>query len=182
MPDRMFEGQHADEKVERLIRRHPVIFIGETLIILILLIIGVIGLVVARGVFDPPAEQIGLAILSFYFFFVWFLYLVFFITYYFDITFLTNERLVEVAQKNLFAREESEVTLDHVQNVTARQTGVLQTVFNFGTVIVETAGEGTGPTGRLAGRQQIFELENIPTPNDTARLITNLHAEHLKGK
>jgi len=54
---------------------------------------------------------------------------------------VTNQNLIQILQAGLFSRKVSRLSVSNVEDVTANQHGILQTIFNYGTLIVETAGE-----------------------------------------
>src|SRR3989344_3187016 len=73
--------------------------------------------------------------------FIWLFSFLLWIDYYFDVWIITNERIVNIDQKGLFARHMSELNFGSVQDVTTVVTGILPTVLNYGDVVVQTAGE-----------------------------------------
>lgn len=52
---------------------------------------------------------------------------------------LTNERLIDISQKNPFSRAVAEIPMDIVQDVTYEVKGPVQLMLNYGVVIVQTA-------------------------------------------
>jgi L-asparagine transporter-like permease len=54
---------------------------------------------------------------------------------------LTNKHLIKVEQNGLFARKVSQLSLSRVQDVNGSHRGILATVFRYGTVEVQSAGE-----------------------------------------
>jgi hypothetical protein len=54
---------------------------------------------------------------------------------------VTDQNLIQILQGGLFARKISRLSVSNVEDVTADQHGFLPTIFNYGTLIVETAGE-----------------------------------------
>lgn len=57
--------------------------------------------------------------------------------------FLTNESVIQEIQHSLFSKHEQTVSLGSVEDVSFRQTGVFQTMFNYGTIRLSTEGEET---------------------------------------
>ncbi len=57
--------------------------------------------------------------------------------------FLTNESVIQEIQHSLFAKHEQTVSLGSVEDVSFRQTGLLQAVFGYGTIRLSTEGEET---------------------------------------
>lgn len=80
---------------------------------------------------------------------------------------LTDQHLVVVVRNSLFSRGVSHLTLDRVQDVSFKKTGILQTVFNYGTLEVETAGE-----------HENFEFLYAPNPGSLSNLITDTHEKY----
>ncbi len=64
-----------------------------------------------------------------------------FLDYYLDNWIITNHRIISIEQKNLFSRTVSEQALYRVQDVTAESRGIFATVFEYGTVFVQSAGQ-----------------------------------------
>ena len=54
---------------------------------------------------------------------------------------VSDRSLIQIVQKGLFIRKISRLSMSNVQDVTADHEGFLATIFNFGTLTIETAGE-----------------------------------------
>ena len=61
--------------------------------------------------------------------------------YYLDVLIVTNNRIFDITQEGLFKRTSSSFRIDKIQNVTVDQKGIIETLFDFGTIKLETAGE-----------------------------------------
>lgn len=57
--------------------------------------------------------------------------------------FMTNESVIQEIQQSLFARHEQTVSLGSIEDASFRQTGIIQTLFNYGTIRLSTEGEET---------------------------------------
>lgn len=64
---------------------------------------------------------------------------------------LTNLHLIQTNQLGLFNRSLSQLSLARIQDVTYRKHGLLATLFNFGDIEVETAGEDENFVFRQVG-------------------------------
>lgn len=73
---------------------------------------------------------------------------------------ITDSNVTQVLQVGLFNRKVSELSMHNVEDVTAKQHGILQTFLNFGTLNIETAGE-----------QNNFTFVYCPNPNAYAKAI-----------
>jgi hypothetical protein len=152
-----FPGQRQNERVISIVHRHwfniaTHFFVVATVSLLILVSLIVTSLL-------PKSFGLALDAALFSFFLSGFLLLLWvyiFITwidYYFDVWIITNERIINIEQKNLFIRTISEVTLTRIQDVTATIEGFFPTLLDFGDVVVQTAGEETH-----------FHFRNVPNP------------------
>ncbi len=54
---------------------------------------------------------------------------------------LTSDSLTQITQNGLFNRQTSQLSLGNLEDVTAEQRGIIPSMFGFGTLRVETAGE-----------------------------------------
>ncbi|MEO6077837.1 MAG: PH domain-containing protein [Candidatus Andersenbacteria bacterium] len=95
--------------------------------------------------------------------FVWVMFVAMWTNYYMDVLIITNQRLIDMEQFILFSREEVSIPLDKIQDITIEIKGVLQTMFKFGRVEIQTAG-----TEREA------VMEDIKDPEQVKRSIDEL--------
>jgi uncharacterized membrane protein YdbT with pleckstrin-like domain len=141
----LFPGQKPDEQVKLLVRPHWLVMLRPLAAILFLAIIPVVVLAVLSANQVEPFSGIGLAItavtvpayyltLITWFFIAW-------VDYYLDVGIITDHRIIDIDQRGLFRRNVAELDCKMVQDINADKTGILQTLFNFGDVIVQTAGE-----------------------------------------
>jgi membrane protein YdbS with pleckstrin-like domain len=84
--------------------------------------------------------------------------------WYFDSFVITNKRIININQKRLFARSVFEANLVHVQDVTYEINGILASIFNYGTVRVQTAAASSS-----------FEIPSVEKPKEVQELIMDLH-------
>lgn len=94
-----------------------------------------------------------------------------FVLYYLNIHVVTNIRIVDIDQTGLFNHTVSELRLEKIEDVTSETKGVLGTLFNFGTVYVQTA-----------GAKERFEFENIPDPAMVSKMILDLYSKEKNGE
>lgn len=164
-----FPGQEADEQIFIFTRRHPIAFLPMLAIIIAMTLLGIIlifFLGIGRFLSYNSQILIGSAFLLFMMLFT----LVEFFDFYFDLHIVTDRRLVDIDQQRLFNRSVAELLLKDVQDVEANPKGILETLFNFGTVMIQTA--GTKPN---------FEFDKIPFPVETGAMILDLSEQENKG-
>lgn len=83
---------------------------------------------------------------------------------------VSDKNITQVLQVGLFDRKVSELSMGNVEDVTARQAGIFPTMFNYGVLIIETAGE-----------QNNFTFKYCPNPNAYAKAISDCRIEFIKG-
>ncbi len=156
-----------------LIRRHWITYIPLFIIIDFMLIPLAITVVYTRinaSSLDPTTIYAIIVLGSVYALCVLSLFLFGFVDYYLDVDIVTNERVVDIEQNGFFHRTISELYLEQVEDVTAEVKGVLPTLFNFGNIYIQTAGE-----------RENFVFKSVPRPYETAKMIIDLHEAALEG-
>lgn len=86
-----------------------------------------------------------------------------------NVVLVTNEKITQVTYRTIFDRKISQLSIGDVQDVTVSQTGILARIFNYGTLVVETAGE-----------QQNYTFSYVPEPYGASKSIVHAHEENLK--
>jgi len=174
----LYLNLHTDEKILFVVRHHWAGFLGTLGLFIAMAAFPLLLVFVAKLIFSSQLPQymsiLVTATSGYYLFLVTFLFGAW-INYYYDIVFITTERILNVNQKGLLARDVSELSLQQVQDVSTQMHGILRSFFNYGTLIVETAGEGTSDVQMAHGLQGYFSVEDLPDPNRLARVISELH-------
>ncbi len=174
----LYLNLHADEKIHYIVRHHWAGFLGTLGLVLGMALVPIVLLFISGALLDGSLEGAGPIVFLFISgFFVFLLTFLFgsWINYYYDIVFITNKRILNVDQKGLLSRGTSELPMKQVQNVSAQVEGFLQTTFNYGTLVIETAGAGTSDDPNRPGLQGYFTIHDLPDPNRLARIIIEFH-------
>lgn len=76
--------------------------------------------------------------------------------------FMTNESVIQEVQDSLFARREQTVSLGSIEDASFKQTSILQTIFDYGTIRLSTEGQETTYVFRYVTnpKKQIAILNN----------------------
>jgi len=134
MPDKYFEDQLDDEEVLYVFRKHPIVMRKG-------LILGMFGplIGVLPATFKP---ELG---------FGWFfgglllgcvlgliLYFPSWLSWYFSVIVVTNQRFIQIHQKGFFSRSVSDLTLNHIQSMNYKIEGLEETLLGFGTIVIQT--------------------------------------------
>ncbi len=177
-PAFLYLNLHPGEEIKIIIRHHWAGFLGILALTTAMALVPIVFIALALTLPSHPFENIIPLIVLFISGFFLFLQTFLFgswINYYYDIVFITNQRLLNVDQRGLLSRETSELSLRQIQNVSADVDGFLQTAFNYGKLVVETAGAGTGEDVHRPGLEGYFTIDDLPDPNRLARIIIELH-------
>jgi uncharacterized membrane protein YdbT with pleckstrin-like domain len=156
------------EKLVFLLRRHPITMLPLAIVTLVLLTspFGV-GWYIQNFLPELPQDQttfLPLVLIgSIFFLFAWLFLFQYFMDYYLDTWIVTSRRIINIEQSGLFHRTMSELRLYRVQDVTASINGLWATMFNYGEVEVQTAGE-----------KLRFTFEQVRHPNDVSKAILEL--------
>lgn len=161
-----FDGQDSDEHIVLLLRQHPAVFIPRVLLVLgmILLpilippLLSMLDLEISAGdtVFAAGVTLLWVMIIISVIavtFFLW----------YFNVSIVTNQRIVDIDFSQLFNHTVSECQLEKIEDVTHTNVGMWAVVFDYGTIYIQTAAE-----------QREFEIRNVPRPRDVQDTINDL--------
>ena len=161
-------NQLEGEEVIEIIRRDIFILVKKVLFFLLIAILPfILGTIFigsmpsfVDGEFSYP---LILVFVSSYYLFIWLFFFFSFLDYYLDVWIVTNQRIISVEQEGFFSRTISEQRIDKIQDVTSESHGVFPTVFNYGFVHIQTAGQ----TNR-------FVFEEVPDPDGIRDLVIKL--------
>jgi len=136
-----------NEHIIATVRRHWWVMLSETLFIVVLAAAPVFFYEGLMIVFSQSSIETGDTLALFTFVYslwllcLWMAFFLIWTNYYLDVWVITDKQMIDVEQKGLFNREISNLRLDRIQDVTIQVKGVLGTVFKFGNIIVQTAGD-----------------------------------------
>lgn len=139
-----FSGKRPDENIILLMRKHWLILVYKLIPVLLalLMIWGFhwAGPGILATVFNLESAFFTL-VESFLWMFLWVILFVTWVDYYLDVWIITDQRIIDIEQLGFFRRQISELSHEKIQDVTSEVQGVIPTLFNFGFVYVQTAGE-----------------------------------------
>ncbi|MDP2670945.1 MAG: PH domain-containing protein [bacterium] len=164
-----FETQGPDEKIELLLRAHEITNLGWIVSVVVLAFFG-LGFFLFSLTLDSPFSTLQSALLLV----VWLLLLIGFalqryLYWFFNVYLVTNKKIVDVDFLNLFYKQISETPLENIQDSTYRAAGFFQNHFDYGDLMIQTAGE-----------TENFEFLNIPDPDGVQEKIMDLSAQAKK--
>jgi uncharacterized membrane protein YdbT with pleckstrin-like domain len=168
-----FESQETDEKVVFVIRHHWTILIVPFIVGSVVLgLTGIIVLILSSFgniTLSESGETIATCVVSLIFLFTILYVFLSWLIRYLNVIILTGEHLVEIQQLGVFSRKISELDLDCIEDASSAQKGFIQTMFQFGDVLIQTAGELPN-----------FNLVGIENPNGIQQKIMETKEQYMK--
>ena len=155
-----FEQQDEDEEIILKLRAHPITQIPWLINGLILFIVLFFVDWAFSKSLTPDQLLIinllsGVLVLSY----LWFNFL----SYYFNVGLITNKRIIDMDYQSVMFREISETNFDKIEDVTSISGGYIASLFNFGDVIVQTAGTSAN-----------IQFIKVPKSQDVVTIINHL--------
>lgn len=166
-----------NEKIVFLIRHHWFIVFKIIIFYLFLALIPVLGYYLINRFVPEFLDQLSqdlpnlilILSLSAYYLLIILFFFYSWLDYYLDIWIITNKRVIDIEQKGFFSRVVAEHKLSRIQDVSSEVHGFFPTIFHYGEVKIQTAGE-----------EQLFIFEEVPHPSELSRKIHELVKNAIK--
>jgi membrane protein YdbS with pleckstrin-like domain len=168
-PKVQFETQDRKEKIILLLRRHWFTNLWWLITTVFLIIVPFFWVLVPGFNFFPLRFQVMLTVM-------WYLLTIAFVfeqflSWYYNVYLITDERVVDVDFHSLLYKEVSETKIDNIQDFTFVMGGLWRSMLNFGTVYIQTAAE-----------KLQFDFDDVPHPDRVAKVLNELILEEEKEK
>jgi uncharacterized membrane protein YdbT with pleckstrin-like domain len=170
-----FDLQHEDEPVLLLLRQHPIVNIPWIIIAILLSLAPIIlfPLVPALLQFFPGRFAM-IAVIGWYTI-VFGYALEQFLIWFYNIYIITDERIIDVDFYNLLFKKVSEAKLENIEDISASNSGFLQSIVDYGDITIQTAAEVPE-----------IEFERVPHPDRVQKLLSELldqeEQEKIEGR
>lgn len=149
-----FEGQRKGEEVILVFRRHILTSIRGFLYLIVWTVLAVGAYWLWRDNIQMIWVSLALTIIGVL------CWLYSFILWYFSYYLLTSERLRQVRQKGFFKRTVVDLELSKVMTVSYGVPGIMGSIFNYGTILIQT-GAGDLILSKVSHPEQVHtELQN----------------------
>lgn len=96
---------------------------------------------------------------------LWVLFFIQWTNYYLDVWYVTQRRIIDVEQKNIFHREISNLRFDKIQDISIEVRGFIATMLNYGDISVQTAAEDSSD----------FLMTNARDPQRIRKIVFGQH-------
>jgi len=159
-PKTRFESQNDDEHIILLLRAHPITFIpwiatavGAFFLPILLNFILPEFLTVAQVLFLNVFWYSGLITYVFLNILLWL----------FNVGIVTDQRVLDVDYFNIIQKSVNATTLEEVSDVGAKTNGFIRSLFNYGDVLVQTAGPASD-----------IDFRAVPQPAEVVSIINEM--------
>ncbi|MEI8067586.1 MAG: hypothetical protein WCG91_01365 [Candidatus Shapirobacteria bacterium] len=165
-----FAEQGDDETIYLAVRPHWINNISWVFIAILMLFVPLFFKYFSFLNFFPGQYQF--AIILFWYLMTFIYSFEKFLSWYFDLYLVTDQRVIDIDFNNLLNKHFAEADIAMVQDVSTSIRGVLGTFFNFGDVLIQTASE----TNQI-------NFEKVPNPEKIIKLFKELRdlEEQKKG-
>lgn len=165
-----FIHKKSYEQILHVVRRHYITFVPIGFLFLILILVPLTVYFLISSLFpNLLINEIIFPILilftSLYYLSICLFFYGYFIDFYLDILIVTNDRIVDIDQRGIFARSISEVELYQIQDVTSEVNGFFPSLFGYGNLTIQTA-----------GAVPKVKMNNIPKPHSLRQELLDLAA------
>ena len=137
---RYFQDQFDDEAVLYVFRKHPIVMRKGLIISLGSLLIGPVYSLILLNInpANPPSIQFFFGSLLISFFIGLVILLPSWISWYFSVFILTNQRFIQIIQKGFFHRSVADIKLQQIQSISYELSGLQQTLLGYGPIKFQT--------------------------------------------
>lgn len=171
--EKLFPAQQPEEHIMLVIREHWFL-LAIKIGLVIILMIAPIFISLLLNIFSISFDSKSLSVLASVALQIYYLGLlmalfIIFVIYYLNVYIVSDQRIVDIDQVGLLFREESELNIETIEDVTGETKGFFGNFLDYGTVFIQTA-----------GAKDRFEFTNVPNPGKVASLILKLYEAHGK--
>ncbi len=175
-PNVKFETQGEEEKLLLLMRRHLITNLWWVGLVMILL-----GVPLFWGEFPLISAVTPLVRLALGLF--WYLGLAFFVIqnvllWFYNVYIVTDERIIDVDFFGLLYKNINATQIRKIEDVNYSQVGMVSSLFNYGNVVVETAGEQRSDD--RPAESSAFTFEAVSNPDQVVKVISELMEQEEK--
>lgn len=169
----IYPGQPQDEITQRVVYKH-IMSIAPILVAMVLVLVAALAGVIAYNANTADIDKViprwaaslmGFGLLTFIFFLVlgtiW--------IWRRNKVIITNQHVVDIDQIGLFNQTVSTLRLEEIQDISASVKGPMQTFFQYGTIVIQTAGERAN-----------FVFDYIPNPYELEHYILQMRQAHTR--
>lgn len=164
-----FHGKEKGEQVVLIIRSHWIVTIPYLLLAVLVFILPFLLGSLISTFFSNIALLISLMITSLLFSLG--IIISTFVKWFYTVHIITDQRVVDLDFTSIMNHSVAEAQLEKIEDVTHKQLGIVGSVFDVGSVYIQTA-----------GAQNEIEFTNVPRPRDIQDILFDLLELKQKGE
>ena len=162
-----FASQEKDEEVLLLIRRHPITNLPWALAFVLM----IFALPAARHFqwLAPLPSNFQMVVAFAWLALALAIFWGGFLSWFFNVNIVSNKRVIDIDFYNLIYREVTDAEVEKIQDVTHKMGGIFGLIFNYGDVVIQTA-----------GAKPEIEFLKVPRPAQIAAVLRQIREEAEK--
>ena len=164
-----FHGKEKGEQVVLIIRSHWIVYIPYLFLAIIIFILPFVLTSLMPAFFSNVALLISLVITSLLVSLG--IIVSSFVKWFYTVHIITDQRVVDLDFTSIMNHSMAEAQLEKIEDVTHKQLGVIGSIFDVGSVYIQTA-----------GAQNEIEFLNVPRPRDIHDILFDLLELKQKGE
>lgn len=170
-PEVSFNGQDESENIILMVRKHPITFLPQILLSLVLLFSPFFLLSIFKNVLDNGSFALWLGSSILFFLIAITIAVDSFFKWYYTVNIITDEKIIDVNFDNILFHSFAEAQLERIEDVSHKPIGIFSSIFDYGNVYIQTA--GTKPE---------FVFDSVPRPRDVQDTLFDLIELKQEGK
>lgn len=131
-PEKQFDDQFDDEEVLFVFRKHPVVMRKGLIFSMLAILAGTIP-----SLIKPEMSYFFLGLAG-GFFLGFLIFMPYWISWYYSVYIVTDQRLIQISRKGLFSKTVVDMSLNQIQSMNYSVTGLQETLLKFGTIVIQT--------------------------------------------
>lgn len=146
-----------DEEVLKIVRQYALVYFWKAFFVVLLILVDFFFMfwLVSKGWWGSLIFMLVLLIAVF-------LGARWFVIWYYNIFVITNKRVIDIYQKGIFSRDVSEIMLSKMLDVSYQRKGILQTIFKYGNIYLQ-----------VAGNEIKLVIAKIKNPQEVQRILSD---------
>ncbi len=169
-----FDGEDSDERILYAFRRALItnfdwLFVSVLLVLTPIVAQTILSLASPDALAEVPTSFI-LVLMAFWYLFTAGFIFQNFLNWYFNVYIITNKRIVDIDFVGLLYKNVSEAPLRSVEDVTSNIGGTTRVIFNYGSVLIQTAAE-----------KREFEFTDVANPSKVRDILSDIVTQIKNG-
>lgn len=164
-----FIGKEKNENVILIVRSHWIIYFPYIFIGIIIFILTAVITSLTQQISQNVTLLVSTWIMSILTSLSIFVYA--YIRWFYNVNIITDKRVIDLDFTSLLSHTSSEARLDKIEDVTHKQIGLISSIFDIGTLYIQTA-----------GAKAEIEFDYIPRPRDVQDILYDLLDSKHEGK